>query len=45
MVGLTILILGLLLGACKLEIPIDINKMMISNAELIQQKREIDRDF
>lgn len=45
MVGLTVLILGLLLGACRVEIPVDINKMMMSNADLRQQEREIDRAF
>jgi len=45
MAGLTMLILGLLLGACRMEIPVDINKMMMTNEDLIQQERELDRAF
>ena len=45
MVGLTMLILGLLLGACRMEIPVDLNKMMMSQADLRQQERELDRAF
>ena len=45
MVGLTMLILGLILGACRLEIPIDLNKMMMTQTDLRQQERELDRDF
>ena len=43
MAGLTMLILGLLLGACRMEIPVDINKMMMSQADLIQQEKELSR--
>ena len=43
MVGLTMLILGLILGACRLEIPIDLNKMMMSQADLVQQEKELTR--
>lgn len=39
------LILGLLLGACRMEIPVDINKMMMTQNDLRQQERELDRDF
>ncbi len=45
MARLTVLILGLLLGACRVEIPVDLNKMMMSNADLRQQERELDRAF
>tara|TARA_Y100000593_G_scaffold18291_1_gene36583 strand:- start:8792 stop:8929 length:138 start_codon:yes stop_codon:yes gene_type:complete len=45
MVGLTMLILGLLLGACRMEIPVDINKMMMTQNDLRQQERELDRAF
>ena len=45
MAGLTALILGLLLGACRLEIPMDISKMMMTNDDLRQQERELDRAF
>ena len=45
MASLTMLILSLLLGACRIEIPVDINKMMTTNVDLIQQKQEMDRDF
>ena len=45
MAGLTMLILGLLQGACRMEIPVDINKMMMTNEDLIQQERELDRAF
>lgn len=45
MAGLTMLILGLFLGACRVEIPVDINKMMMTNADLRQQERELDRAF
>lgn len=45
MSGLTMLILGLLLGACRMEIPVDINKMMMTQNDLRQQERELDRDF
>jgi hypothetical protein len=41
MAGLTMLILGLLLGACRMETPVDINKMMMSQADLVQQKKEM----
>jgi hypothetical protein len=41
MAGLTALILGLLLGACRLEIPMDISKMMMSQADLVQQEKEL----
>ena len=37
------LILGLLLGACRMEIPVDINKMMMSQADLVQQEKELTR--
>ena len=43
MAGLTMLILGLLLDACRMEIPVDINKMMMSQADLIQQEKELSR--
>jgi len=43
MVGLTMLILGLLLGACRMEIPVDLNKMMMTQADLVQQKKELTR--
>ena len=39
------LILGLLLGACRMEIPVDINKMMMTQKDLRQQERELDRAF
>ncbi len=39
------LILGLLLGACRMEIPVDINKMMMTQNDLRQQERELDRAF
>ncbi len=39
------LILGLLLGACRLEVPVDISKMMMTQADLRQQERELDRAF
>ena len=45
MVGLTMLILGLLLRACRMEIPVDINKMMMTQKDLRQQERELDRAF
>jgi hypothetical protein len=45
MAGLTMLILGLLLGACRMEIPVDINKMMMTQKDLRQQERELDRAF
>ena len=35
------LILGLLLGACRMEIPVDINRMMMTQADLVQQKKEL----
>jgi hypothetical protein len=45
MAGLTMLIFSLLLGACRLEVPVDISKMMMTHEDLIQQERELDRDF
>ena len=45
MAGLTMLILGLILGACRMEIPVDINKMMMTQNDLRQQERELDRAF
>ena len=41
MAGLTALILGFLLGACRLEVPVDISKMMMSQADLVQQEKEL----
>jgi predicted lipid carrier protein YhbT len=43
MAGLTMLILGLLLGACQMEIPVDLNKMMMTQADLVQQEKELTR--
>ena len=43
MVGLTMLILGLILGACRIEIPVVLNKMMMSQADLLQQEKELTR--
>jgi len=37
------LIFSLLLGACRLEVPVDINKMMMTNKDLIQQEKELSR--
>ena len=45
MAGLTMLILGVLVGACRMEIPVDISKMMMTQADLRQQARELDRAF
>ena len=45
MAGLTMLILGLVVGACRMEIPVDISKMMMTQADLRQQERELDRAF
>ena len=35
------LILGLILGACRMEVPVDLNKMMMTQADLVQQKKEL----
>jgi hypothetical protein len=35
------LILGLILGACRMEIPVDLNKMMMTHEDLVQQKKEL----
>tara|TARA_R100001594_G_scaffold86291_1_gene120773 strand:+ start:395 stop:532 length:138 start_codon:yes stop_codon:yes gene_type:complete len=43
MAGLTMLILGLILGACRIEIPVDLNKMMMTQADLMQQEKELSR--
>ena len=43
MAGLTMLILGLILGACRMEVPVDINKMMMTQNDLIQQEKELTR--
>ena len=45
MAGLTMLILGLLVGACRMEIPVDISKMMMTQKDLRQQERELARGF
>lgn len=37
------LILGLLLGACRMDIPVDFNKMMMTQADLVQQEKELTR--
>ena len=39
---LTLLILWLVLGACTIETPIDFNKMMMTNEDLREQKREME---
>ena len=41
MAGLTMLLLGLFLSACRVELPVDINKMMMSQADLLQQEKEL----
>ena len=43
MAGLTMLIFSLLLGACRLEVPVDISKMMMTHEDLIQQEKELSR--
>ena len=43
MAGLTMLLLGLFLSACRVEIPVDINKMMMTQNDLIQQEKELTR--
>lgn len=39
---LTLLILWLVLGACTIETPIDFNKMIMTNEDLREQKREME---
>ena len=41
MAGLTMLILSLLLGACRVEVPVDFNKMMMTQQDLQQQEKEL----
>ena len=43
MASLTMLILTLLLGACKLTFPIDLSRMMMTHEDLKMQMQELER--